>query len=181
MKKKNIVLTLLLVFCMLFVCTACDETAQLDPITFASYEKGFEVTAPGDWSRTDENDAGTCDLVLESLGGNAAFMIMSENKSDYNMDYNEYYDALVDMVVYQINTVDEDKINLKDSPNITINGYDARGCEFNYSDGTTNLYMMMHLFETEDKYVRVVGSTLKSGFEDYRQTFIEMAETLVVK
>ena len=158
------------------------DNTELDPITFASYEKGYEVTAPGDWTRLSEDDAGETTLLLESPKNAAAFLIYEELKADYSLTAEEYYNAVVNMTAYELNRLPEEKIEFKDVEPIVINGNKAKACEFNFTDDSgLNMRFWLHFFETDDAYVRVICSTKVSEFENYRPILQKIAESIVVK
>ena len=159
-----------------------NDNSRPAPIIFASYERGYEVTAPGNWTRMPEEEADGINLILEAPRGVASFMIFEELKSDYNITSDEYYNALVSMTAYELNELPDDEVQLEDTEAFTINGSEAKGCEFYYTDaGGLNLRFMLHFFETDDAYVRVVSSAKVSEFETYKPIFKEMAESIVVK
>lgn len=172
-----------LVSVMVLGMAACgSESDEPDPITFASYEKGYEATAPGDWKRTPEEDVAGIDLVLESPQGAAAFMIYDELKSDYAITADEYYDALVQMTAYDMNSLPAEEVQLAESKSLTVNGIETRACEFYYTDAAgLNMRFVMHFFETEEHYVRVSCTAKVSEFENFRPIFEEMIESIVVK
>lgn len=176
-------LAILLTFMMGISIVGCgSESDEPDPITFASYKKGYEATAPGGWIRIPEEDAGATNLLLESPDGAAAFMIYEELKVDYNLTAEEYYDAVVNMTAYELNTLPEEKIELENVEPIVINGSEAQACEFNYTDDSgLNMHFWIHFFETDDAYVRVICSAKVSEFEDYRPILQEIAESILVK
>lgn len=158
------------------------DNSQPEPITFASYEKGYEVTAPGDWTRMPEEEANGINLILEGPRGDASFMIYEELKSDYSITSDEYYIALVNMTAYELNELPDDEVQLEHTESLAINGSEAKSCEFYFTDRRgLNLRFMLHFFETDDTYVRVVSSAKVSEFETYKPIFKEMAESIVVK
>lgn len=181
MKK---VLAAILVLVMAMSMAACgSESDEADYVTFASYEGDYEVTAPADWIYTPGEEVPGIDLIIGSPLDDASFMIFDEMKMDYSLTADEYYDALVQMTAYDINTVPEDEVELEESKSLTVNGLETKACEFYYNDGETGLNMrfMMHFFETEDCYVRVVCAAKVSEFENFRPMFEEMVESIVVK
>lgn len=179
MKK---ILAVFLVLIMGLSMAGCGDSGEIKMTTFASYEKGYEATAPATWNRLSEEDAGVCDLVLESMDGAASVMIFGEAKSDYAFTAEEYYDAVINMTAYELNTLSEDEIDYKDTETVIINGIEAKTCEFNYTDeGGLNMRFWVHLFETEDTYVRVVCGAKVSEFDDYRPVMQQIAESIVLK
>ena len=158
-----------------------NNDSRLDPITFASYEKGYEVTAPGDWTREPEASDPGVEIVLGSPGGAAAFLIYEESKVDYALTADEYYEICVNMSVYESNELPDEDIQLVEAEPFTINGSKTKGCEFYHREDGFNSKMALHFFETDDAYVRVVALTKASAFEEYRPIFKEMAESIIIK
>ncbi len=178
MKKIAVLLLGLLLSIMLVAC----GDGEPDPITFASYTKGFEATTPGGWTRIPEEDANGTNLLLESPGGSAAFMIFAEPKIDYNITAQEYYDAVIQMTAYDLNTLPEEEVDLRDAQPLTINGEEAQGCIFNYTDESgLNMVFQLYFFETEDSFVRVNASAKVSTFEEYQPILNDIVESIVVK
>ena len=158
-----------------------NDNSLPDPITFASYEKGYEVTAPGNWTRLPEDSNPDMELVLETQGGAAAFLIYEESKADYTLTADEYYDICANMAAYESNELPDEEVQLVEAEPYMINGSETKGCEFYYSANGLNMKFGLHLFETDDAYVRVVTTSKASQFEEYRPIFKEMAESIVVK
>ncbi|MBQ4050948.1 MAG: hypothetical protein IJD13_04905 [Oscillospiraceae bacterium] len=162
----------------------CGETVkEPETTTFASYNGSYEITAPNDWKRYDESAAYGTTILLESGNGAAAFMIYEEARADYNFTFEEYYDALVQMIAYDNNQIEDSEVTISELEKLLLSdGTEVWGCEFPYcEDGITNMIMQLYLFETDDNYVRVVVSALKSKFEGYRATLTDMVESTVCK
>lgn len=164
----------------LFCCVDCGSEAS--PVTFASYERGYEATAPGGWKRVPEEEAGETDLLLESPEGAAVFMIYDEPKADYNLTAEEYFDIVLNMTAHDMNTLPEEKVELREIAPLTVNGGEAPGYRFNFTDESgLNMVFQLYFFETEDAYVRINASAKVSAFEEYQPILKEIVESILVR
>lgn len=174
------IIALLLSVIALFCFGGCDGGEET--VTFASYQKGYEATAPKGWRCIPEEEANGTDLLLESPGGSAAFMIFGEAKSDYNLTAEEYYDAVVNMTAYELNTLPDEQVDLREVSPLIVNGQSVPGYMFNFTDESgLNMIFQLYFFETEDAYVRVNASAKVSAFEKYHPILNRIVESIEIK